>query len=218
MYLKCRAVYLQSVGLYNVRVQGIYLTGNAPKCQYSDLMLWEPSSCHRSSTYMILPCSFETCCDRHHAIRKYGGTRTRYTAIIPIVCLNGINDVFFCWRNNEWWKAHRECVAALPETFNGINPHFIVIIDNAGIHHIDDVIYLIETQARANIIFLPPYLPDLNPAEGCWKYHERNGMDFRFAQHPQHYWQWFLQQSPPKTATDTSPIVDIKWKHLHELI
>ena len=38
-------------------------------------------------------------------------------------------------------------------------------MDNATIHHVEDVIDLIEQQAKAKIIFLPPYSPDLNPVE-----------------------------------------------------
>ena len=38
-------------------------------------------------------------------------------------------------------------------------------MDNASIHHVQDVIDLIEQQAQAKVIFLPPYSPDLNPVE-----------------------------------------------------
>ncbi len=38
-------------------------------------------------------------------------------------------------------------------------------MDNASIHHTEGVTDLIETQAGARLIFLPPYSPDLNPAE-----------------------------------------------------
>ena len=49
--------------------------------------------------------------------------------------------------------------------FNGINPLSVVIMDNASIHHVDGVQNLIENQAGARLIFLPPYSPDLNPLE-----------------------------------------------------
>ena len=49
--------------------------------------------------------------------------------------------------------------------FNGSNPHSIVVMDNASIHHTQDVIDLNESQAQAKVIFLPPYSTDLNPVE-----------------------------------------------------
>ncbi len=41
----------------------------------------------------------------------------------------------------------------------------VVVMDNASLHHVHEVVDLIENQAKAKIIFLPPNSPDLNPAE-----------------------------------------------------
>ena len=95
---------------------------------------------------------------------------TRYTAI-PIVSLNGINDVFITegtMNGERFVEFIRNVLLPHLRPFDGINPHSIVIMYNASIHHIDDVIDLIETQAGAKVIFLPPYSPDLNPAEGVF--------------------------------------------------
>ena len=40
----------------------------------------------------------------------------------------------------------------------------IVILDNATIHHSEEIVNLIESRG-AKIIHLPPYSPDLNPIE-----------------------------------------------------
>ena len=53
-------------------------------------------------------------------------------------------------------------------SFDNINPRSVVIMDNASIHHVQEVSNLIETQAGARLHYLPPYLPDLNPAEGVF--------------------------------------------------
>jgi len=45
--------------------------------------------------------------------------------------------------------------------FNGQNPNSI---DNASIHHVDQVVELI-TSVGALVRFLPPYSPDMNPIE-----------------------------------------------------
>ena len=38
-------------------------------------------------------------------------------------------------------------------------------MDNASVHHVAEVEDLIENQFGARLVFLPPYSPDLNPAE-----------------------------------------------------
>ena len=48
--------------------------------------------------------------------------------------------------------------------FNGKNPHSVVMIDNASIHHVDGIKDLI-TGVGALLVFLPPYSPDYNPIE-----------------------------------------------------
>ena len=52
--------------------------------------------------------------------------------------------------------------------FNGINARSVVVMDNASIHHIEEVRDLIEDKAGARLHFLPPYCPDLMPAEGVF--------------------------------------------------
>ena len=49
--------------------------------------------------------------------------------------------------------------------FNGINPRSVVIVDNAAIHHVDQVLVdLIQSQAGAKQVSFHHTLPDLNPA------------------------------------------------------
>lgn len=49
-------------------------------------------------------------------------------------------------------------------TFNGSNPHSIVVMDNCSIHHVHGIAKMIH-QAGALVIFLPHYSPDYNPIE-----------------------------------------------------
>ena len=49
-------------------------------------------------------------------------------------------------------------------TFNEVNLFSVVIMDNASIHHVDNVTTAIQNTG-ARLIFLPPYPPDLNPLE-----------------------------------------------------
>lgn len=48
-----------------------------------------------------------------------------------------------------------------------LRPGDIVLLDNAKAHHVEQVRELIE-QAGAQVVYLPPYSPDLNPIELVW--------------------------------------------------
>ena len=49
-------------------------------------------------------------------------------------------------------------------TFDGKNPHSVVIMDNCVIHHGDEVVKMIH-EIGALVHFLPPYSPDYAPVE-----------------------------------------------------
>lgn len=51
--------------------------------------------------------------------------------------------------------------------FDGVNPHSVVLMDNAAIHHTDRVVTIIRSTG-ALLHFIPPYSPDLNPIEECF--------------------------------------------------
>ena len=55
------------------------------------------------------------------------------------------------------------CILPLLQPFNGTNPHLVVIMGNASIHHVDVMI----ENLLVYILFPPPpsYSPDLNPIE-----------------------------------------------------
>ena len=48
--------------------------------------------------------------------------------------------------------------------FNGVNPRSILIMDNASIHHVDQVQDMLDN-AGCLLWFLPAYSPDMNPME-----------------------------------------------------
>ena len=46
----------------------------------------------------------------------------------------------------------------------------IVLLDNAGYHKAQDVKKFVESYGgRIILVYLPPYTPELNPAEGQWR-------------------------------------------------
>jgi len=58
-------------------------------------------------------------------------------------------------------KFLRELVIPLTNPYPG--PQSVLILDNCSIHHSEEVRALVEDEAQCKLIFLPPYLPDLNP-------------------------------------------------------
>lgn len=94
----------------------------------------------------------------------------RYSAI-PIMSLEGIHDVLITEGTVDGEKFVdfiTEYLLPILMPFNYVNPRSVVIMDNASIHHVDEVTDLIEKQCGAKLCFLPPYSPDLMPAEGVF--------------------------------------------------
>ena len=92
---------------------------------------------------------------------------TRYSAI-PVMSLDGIHDLYLAEGNvnGEKFEAFvKSCLLPVLQPFNWTNAHSVVIMDNASIHHVEAISNIIEDQAGARLLFLPPYSPDLNPIE-----------------------------------------------------
>lgn len=126
----------------------------------------------------------ESGCDDRNYRRKYGYCvrgippcdhrllirGTRYSAI-PIVSVVGVHDVYIAEGNmngERFAKFVQDSLLPVLMPFNGTNPRSVVIMDNASIHHVEEIANLIETQAGAKLCYLPPYSPDLNPVEGVF--------------------------------------------------
>jgi len=94
----------------------------------------------------------------------------QYSAI-PAMSLDGIHDVHITEgtvNGEKFADFVRNSLLPCLNPFNGINARSVVVMDNASIHHVDEVTDLIEAQANARLCFLPPYSPDLMPVEGVF--------------------------------------------------
>lgn len=113
----------------------------------------------------------ESGCDKRNTVRKYGYSirgiplydqrlfvrGTRYSAI-PIVSTARIHDVYLAKGNvngDKFIKFVKESLLPVLQSFNGVNSHSIVIMDNASIHHVEEVSNLIEGQAGATCLHTP---------------------------------------------------------------
>ena len=123
----------------------------------------------------------ESGCDKRNCMRKRGYSLrgitpqdhrllvrgTRYSAI-PVMSLEGIHDVYLAEGNvnGETFETFvRSCLVPILQPFNYTNSHSVVILDNASIHHVGAISEIVEEEAGARLLFLPPYSPDLNPLE-----------------------------------------------------
>ncbi len=122
----------------------------------------------------------ETGSDRRTCLRRYGyalkGRRAmsrkllvrgkRYSAI-GAMCMNGMLDVYITdtsVNGDVFCDFIERCLLPQMLPFDGYNPRSVLVMDNASIHHVDDVIGLVE-EVGALVHFLPPYSPDMNPIE-----------------------------------------------------
>ena len=145
----------------------------------------------------------ETGSDKRNAVREYGyalrgmtprdytfkSWGKRYTCIASM-SVTGLEDVYITEGNVDGESFVEYVQRSLLPTlmpFNGINPKSVVIIDNASIHHVDEVISTIEA-IGAIVKFLPTYSPDLNPVEEVFSevkhWIKSNDIIFQSSQNP----------------------------------
>ena len=144
------------------------------------MMQWGPGLCqiciYDPSMFVWVD---ESGCDRRNTIRNCGCSvrgirpvahtlliRGRYSTI-PLMSIDGIHDVYYTEGtiNGERFSHFiQEYLIPQLQPFIGANSNSIVIMDNVSIHHVLTNVDLIENIV-AKVIFLPPYLPDLNPLE-----------------------------------------------------
>ena len=123
----------------------------------------------------------ETGCDRRHSTRKWSysirgitprdhcllARGERYSAI-AIMSVEGLLDVHLAEgtvNGSKFEESVKSSLIPILNPFNWNNKNSIVVMDNAPIHHVENVCKLIEDQVGAKLIYLPPYSPDLNPVE-----------------------------------------------------
>lgn len=59
----------------------------------------------------------------------------------------------------------------LSELFKRLNKRkkYVLILDNAGFHKTQCVRKLMDNNSQISVEYIPPYSPELNPIETCWK-------------------------------------------------
>jgi len=122
----------------------------------------------------------ETGADCRNAMRKYGYSlrgmplvshqllvRGERVSALAIISVNGLLDVKVVrgtTNGDTFYDFIQENLLPHLMPFNGENPHSVVIMDNCSIHHIDEIVSMIQ-DVGAIVHFLPPYSPDFMPIE-----------------------------------------------------
>ena len=122
----------------------------------------------------------ETGSDRRNSIRRYGYSirgrplvsekmlvRGKRISAISCMSVHGILDcktVTGSVDGSVFYDFVQMSLLHHLTPFNGHNPHSVVILDNCSIHHIQEIVHMIQ-EVGALVHFLPPYSPDLNPIE-----------------------------------------------------
>ena len=118
--------------------------------------------------------------DRRDTMRKFGYSlrgkpakalqlfgRGKHVTAITAMSVDGVLDCSFVTGGvdaDAFQKFVDEKLVSKLQPFNGTNPHSIVVMDNASIHHVQHVVQTLEGLGVL-VYFLPPYSPDHNPIE-----------------------------------------------------
>ena len=93
--------------------------------------------------------------------------RGERVSVLAIISVNGLLDVKVVrgtTNGDTFYDFIQENLLPNLMLFNGENPHSVVIMDNCSIHHIDEIVPMIQ-EVGALVHFLPPYSPDFMPIE-----------------------------------------------------
>lgn len=91
--------------------------------------------------------------------------RGEHISVIAYMNTKGILDCSILRGGVDGDAFYTSLQPSLP--YNGFNATSVVIMDNASIHHIEEVGKTIQ-DAGALLIPLPPYSPDYNPIENAF--------------------------------------------------
>ena len=87
--------------------------------------------------------------------------RGERVSALAIISVNGLLDVKVVrgtTNGDTFYDFIQENLLPNLMPFNGENPHSVVIMDNCSIHHIDEIVPMIQ-EVGALVHFLPPLFP-----------------------------------------------------------
>ena len=127
----------------------------------------------------------ETGSDKRDHVRKYGyairgttpvshrllarGQRVNAIAALSAEGIIAVDLVSGSVNGEKFFDFLRGSLIPNMMPYDGQNPNSILVMDNCSVHHVHEVVDLIQ-QSGILLFFLPPYSPHLNPAEEAFSY------------------------------------------------
>ena len=127
----------------------------------------------------------ETGCDRKDGMRKYGYAirgktpqlhrflaRGQRISAITALTKDGILATELrtgTTDSDKFYDFLRGSVIPNMHPYDGVAPKSILIMDNCSIHHVQDVLDLLQS-CGILVVFLPPYSPDFTPIESAFSF------------------------------------------------
>ena len=87
------------------------------------------------------------------------------------------------------------------QTGAGRERHIVLVLDNAGWHGPEDL----AVPDGISLVFLPPYSPELQPAEHLWPLVDEAVVNTHFAALDSPHWRRLRPPSPRAAASSTPP-------------
>ena len=101
----------------------------------------------------------ETGTDRRDAMRRYATVGEGSLSAVAIMSTVGVLDcqlVYGAVDGSVLYRFVQNHILPHLMPFDGTNPHSIVVLDNASVHHVDGIADLIQG-VGALVMYLPPY-------------------------------------------------------------
>ncbi|HSV87210.1 MAG TPA: IS630 family transposase, partial [Bacteroidales bacterium] len=125
-------------------------------------------------------------------IRSKQNRRERQTTFGSINIRTGQMVINFSDKGN--YKSFKKHLKNILHTFKNA-PKIILVLDNVRYHHAKLLKKFLEENKRLEILYLPPYSPDLNPIERVWWFMRKSITHNRFMEtlslRKVKFWQMF---------------------------
>lgn len=124
--------------------------------------------------------------------------RERQTTFGSVNIRTGQMVINFAEKGN--YKSFRKHLKNILSTFSSA-PKIVLVLDNVRYHHAKRLKQFLENNKRLELIYLPPYSPDLNPIERVWWYMRKSITHNRFMvsleERKARFWQMFSHYLKP---------------------